>query len=414
MLGRRALEAVEPNLRREGLRGAGAYWDYRTDDARLVLETALAAQEAGAVVVSYAEVTGFLKEGGRIVGARVGDRFGAAQVAIRARVVVNATGPWVDRVAALDEPAPPRLRLTKGVHLIVRRARIGHEAAIVMRAVADGRVMFVIPWGEHSLVGTTDTDHPGGPDVLPVVEASDIAYLLDTVNHYFPAAHLAAGDVVSAFAGVRPLVAPAPGEAIDPSSVSREEEVFTSAAGLVTIAGGKLTTYRLIARAIVDRVVGILKQDGVPRAFGPCRTGDVPLPGGTAAPATLAEAAITRDGHGLTPAVIHHLADRYGSRLAEVLGLVARDGALASPIVSGLPDPRAEIAQAVDHEWALTLDDVLRRRTQLALRDATGGADVADEVASLMASRLGWDSEATRAAARRYVDAVQEKRRRWR
>jgi glycerol-3-phosphate dehydrogenase len=174
-----------------------------------------------------------------------------------------------------------------------------------------------------------------------------------------------------------------------------------------------LTTYRLIARAIVDRVAGLLKERGDRRRFGPCRTGDVPLPGGAAEPATVAEAAISRDGHGLAPAVIHHLADRYGSRLAELLGLVARDRALASPIVNGLPDPRAEIAQAVEHEWALTLDDVLRRRTQLALRDATGGADVADDVASLMAARLGWDPEATRAAARRYVDAVREKRRRW-
>ncbi len=413
MLGRRELEAAEPTLRREGLQGAGAYWDYRTDDARLVLETALAAADAGAIVVSYAEVVGFLKDGGRIVGARVGDRFGAREVVVRARVVVNATGPWVDRVAALDEPAAPRLRLTKGAHVIVPRSRIGHQAALVLRAVADGRVMFVIPWGEHSLVGTTDTDHPGGPDVGPVVEASDVAYLLDTVNHYFPAARLVADDVVSAFAGVRPLVAPPPGEAVNPSSVSREEEVSMSASGLVTIAGGKLTTYRLIAAAIVDRVAGMLKRGGDARRFGPCRTGEVSLPGGAAAPATVAQAAISRDGHGLAPAVIHHLADRYGSRLTEVLGLVARDGALASPIVNGLPDPRAEVAQAVEHEWALTLDDVLRRRTQLALRDATGGTDVADEVASLMAARLGWDAEVTRAAVRRYVETVQEKRRRW-
>jgi glycerol-3-phosphate dehydrogenase len=181
----------------------------------------------------------------------------------------------------------------------------------------------------------------------------------------------------------------------------------------VTIAGGKLTTYRLIAAALVDRVVGILKQGGDGRSFGPSRTGEVPLPGGAAAPASVAAAAISRDGHGLAPAVIHHLADRYGSRLGDVLGLVAHDRALASPIVDGLPDPRAEIAQAVEREWALTLDDVLRRRTQLALREATGGVRVADEVASLMAGRLGWDAEATRAAVQRYVDAVHEKRRRW-
>ena len=127
---------------------------------------------------------------------------------VRARAVVNAAGPWVDVVSAMDEPGPPRLRPTKGVHIVVPRTRIGHEAAIVLHAVQDGRVMFVIPWDECSLVGTTDTDHPGGAEVPPTVEREDVAYLLDTVNHYFPAAKLTPADVVSAFAGLRPLVAP--------------------------------------------------------------------------------------------------------------------------------------------------------------------------------------------------------------
>src|SRR6266704_51755 len=143
-------------------------------------------------------------------------------------------GPWVDRVVALDAPeTPPRLRLTKGVHVVVPHERVGNRAALVLSAVADRRVMFVIPWGAHTLVGTTDTDHPGGPDVPPAVEPSDVAYLLDTVNHYFPAARLAPGDVVSAFAGLRPLVAPRGKATRSPSAVSREEEVFTSTSGLI-------------------------------------------------------------------------------------------------------------------------------------------------------------------------------------
>src|SRR5262249_12069659 len=161
---------------------------YRTDDARLVLETMLSAAGAGAIVLSYAGVTGFVKEDDRIVGARVVDRLRDQEFEIRARVVVNAAGPWVDRVAALDADVPPRLRLPKGGDATVPRARIGHNAAIGLNAVADRRVMFVIRWGEQSLVGTTDTDHEGGPDTPPTVEASDVAYLLDTVNHYFPAA----------------------------------------------------------------------------------------------------------------------------------------------------------------------------------------------------------------------------------
>src|SRR5438046_3197800 len=223
---------------------------------RPVLETALSAAAEGALVVAYAEVTGFVKEGGRIVGARVVDRLGRGEVVARAGVVVNAAGPWVDRVVALDAPeTPPRLRLTKGVHVVVPHERVGNRAAVVLSAVADRRVMFVIPWGAHTLVGTTDTDHPGGPDVPPAVEPSDVAYLLDTVNHYFPAARLAPADVVSAFAGLRPLVAPRGKATMSPSAVSREEEVFSSASGLISIAGGKLTTYRLVAKAVVGRAV---------------------------------------------------------------------------------------------------------------------------------------------------------------
>jgi glycerol-3-phosphate dehydrogenase len=413
MLRPRAVHEAEPALRRDGLRGAGLYFDYRTDDARLVLETMLAATAEGATVASYADVVALVKDGGRITGARVVDRLSGREVGINAAVVVNAAGPWVDRVAALDEPGATRLRLTKGVHVLVPRARIGHRAAIVLNAVRDGRVMFVIPWGDQSLVGTTDTDHVGGPETPPVVERSDVDYLLETVNHYFPAANLVPGDVVSAFAGLRPLVAPPPGADADPSDVSREEDIFVSASGLVTIAGGKLTTYRLIAATVVDRVVRVLRDAGDRRRFRRSRTGTVPLPGGMAAPEVLAAAALSRDGHGLAPAVIGHLADRYGSRLGEVLGVVARDRTLGAPLAATLPDRRAEVVEAVEHEWALTLEDVLRRRTQIALRDGSSGAAVATEVADLMAGVLDWDAATTQARARAYVADVEAGRRRW-
>ncbi len=414
MLGVTTLLAAEPALRRDGLRGAGLYYDYRTDDARLVVETMLSAVDAGAVVLSYAQVAGFVKDGGTITGARVVDGIGGEEIVVRARVVVNATGPWVDTVSALDAPAPPRLRLTKGAHVVVPRARIGHNAAIVLNAVADRRVMFVIPWGEHSLVGTTDTDHVGGPDNPPEVDASDVAYLLDTVNHYFPDARLTAADVVSAFAGLRPLIAPPATAGLSPSRISREEEVFVSASGLITIAGGKLTTYRLIAATVVEQVLAALRRAGDRRRFGRTRTGTLPLPGGGAEPAALAAQAFERDGHGMGRAVLGHLADRYGSRMHAVVGVVARDRHLGEPIVPGLPDRRAEVVTAVEDEWAVTLEDVLRRRTQVALCDAESGTAVADEVAGLMASRLGWDATAAQTAARRYVEAVQAGRRRWR
>jgi glycerol-3-phosphate dehydrogenase len=413
MLARSAAIAAEPALRQDGLRGAGVYCDYRTDDARLVLETALAAAAEGAVVLSYAEVTGFVKDGDHIVGARVVDRVTGTAVEIRARAVVNSTGPWVDAVAAMDAPGPRRLRLTKGVHVVVPAERVGNRTAMVLNAVADGRVMFVIPWGKHALVGTTDTDHPGGPDVPPTVEASDVAYLLDTVNHYFPAARLVAGDVVSAFAGLRPLIAPEDGVGVDPSDVSREEKIFTAPSGLVSLAGGKLTTYRLIAASVVDQVVARLAAAGDGRTFGRSRTGDVPLPGGRKPPDEVAAAAISADGHGLAPVVIGHLAARYGSRLAEVLAVLGRDARLGEPIVPALPDRRVEVVAAVEQEWALTLEDVLRRRTRVALEDAAAGTGVVDDVAALMAERLGWTGDETRAAAARYVEATASARR-WR
>ncbi len=413
MLSAEVTRRVEPQLRTEGLRGAGEYWDCWTDDARLVLETLLAARDAGAVAVSYARVVSLVKEGDRVVGARVSDRLGGRELVVRARTVVNAAGPWVDAVDGMDAPGPKRLRPTKGVHIIVPRARLGHEAAIVLHAVRDRRVMFVIPWDECSLVGTTDTDHPDGA-VPPTVEPDDVAYLLETVNHYFPTAELRPADVVSAFAGLRPLVAPPTGDGASPSDVSREEEIFVSRSGLITIAGGKLTTYRVIAAQVVDRVAERLVRAADGRPIGRSRTADLPLPGGSVPPETLAAVAAANDGHGVARDVIDHLAGRYGGRLDAVLGVVAKDRALGAPVLAAQPDPRAEVVAAVEAEMAVTLEDVLRRRTQLALFDPAGGADVADEVAGLMAQRLGWGPDDARAAARAYVETVREDQRRWR
>jgi glycerol-3-phosphate dehydrogenase len=256
MLGPAAVQTVEPALRMEGLRGAGEYWDCWTNDARLVVETMLSAAQAGAVIVSRVRAVGFIKEGGRIAGARLVDGVGGAEITCRARAVVNAAGPWAHKVSELDGPGGVRLRLTKGVHVIVPRSRVGNDAALVLHARRDRRVMFVIPWGTHALIGTTDTDHPGGPDVPPRVEADDVAYLLETVNYYCPAASLRPSDVVGGYAGLRPLIAPPESEALSPSAVSREEEIHTAASGLISMAGGKLTTFRLVSEQIVDRVVG--------------------------------------------------------------------------------------------------------------------------------------------------------------
>jgi glycerol-3-phosphate dehydrogenase len=413
MLNPQAVRTVEPALRTEGLRGAGEYWDCWTNDARLVVETMLSAAQAGAIAVSYVQVAGFVKEAGRIVGATLTDRLGGTQLTCRARVVVNATGPWADKVSALDAPDGVRLRLTKGVHVIVPRARIGNDAALVLHARRDRRVMFVIPWGSHALIGTTDTDHQGGPDVPPRVEADDVAYLLETVNYYCPEARLVPGDILGAYAGLRPLIAPPETASLSPSAVSREEEIHTAASGLVSMAGGKLTTFRLVSEQVVDQVTALLRANGDSRRFGPCRTAETPLPGGQVDPAVLASQAIAHDGHGVPGPMVAHLAARYGKRLDDVLAHVAIDRSLGDPVLPSEPDARAEVAHAVEHEFAMTLEDVLVRRTQLGLVDAQGSAAAAAQVARLMAPRLGWDEETAQRFALAYAAGVERDRKRW-
>ena len=275
--GHRTTLRHEPQLRADGLRGAMHYYDCWTDDARLTLETVQSAVGEGAVACNHLGVTELLRDGGHLSGARVTDRVTGASFTIAARQFVNATGPWLDRVRRLDEPeGTPVLRLTKGVHIMVPRDRVGNRNAIVLRAPRDGRVMFAIPWEDQTMIGTTDTDYEARPEDV-AADADDVRYLLDAVNAYFPAARLGEADVIGAYAGLRPLVAPA--ETASPSETSREEEIFESAAGLLSLGGGKLTTYRRVAEKVVDRVVARLQVLDPERRFGACRTGEVPLPG---------------------------------------------------------------------------------------------------------------------------------------
>ncbi|HEV8510771.1 MAG TPA: glycerol-3-phosphate dehydrogenase/oxidase, partial [Gemmatimonadales bacterium] len=229
---------VEPALRDRGLVGAALYYDAQVDDARLVIATMRSAARAGALVANYVEVTALLKPDGRVRGATVRDVLTGQTSSIRANVVVNATGPWSDQLRRLDDPsATPLLRPTKGAHVAVPQRRIGNEHAVTLLSQLDGRVMFVLPWGDLSYIGTTDTDADSSPDALRVT-AADVTYLLRSANAAFPDAHLASSDVVSLWVGLRPLLRQDDGT--NPSQVSREHRVVESAHGLITIAGGKL------------------------------------------------------------------------------------------------------------------------------------------------------------------------------
>jgi glycerol-3-phosphate dehydrogenase len=406
-LGRKATLRLEPGLRDTDLQGAALYFDAQTDDARLTLATMRAAAQAGALVASHADVTALLRPDGRIRGAAVRDVLTGQEYGVRALVVVNATGPWADQLRRLEAPdAQPLLRLTKGAHVAVPRQRVGHVRAMTLTSPLDGRVMFVLPWGDLSYIGTTDTDEDTSPDDVRAT-GEDVIYLLRSANWFFPTARLSPKDVVATWAGLRPLLR---AEALDvaPSATSREHRVVEGPGGLLTIAGGKLTTYRLMARDVVDRVAARLHAlDGRPRAPR-APTDRLPLPGGETADLDgLVKAATQR---GARESTARYLVGAYGSEAAALLNLVERDRALGQSIVAGRPELWAEVTHAVEREMALRLSDVLIRRLHLFYATRDQGVSAAGAVADRMAASLGWDATRRDAELSDYRTQVERSR----
>lgn len=366
----------EPLIGGRGLIGAGRYYDAQVNDARLTLAMVRAAHLHGAVVVNYASVVGLMKAGGRVVGAQVVDARTGREIEVRARLVVNATGVWTDRIRALDNPhARPMLRPTKGIHFLILRDRLPIRHALIFTSPRDGRHMFIIPWKDFAFVGTTDTDYEGDLD-NPAADRGDVEYLLEAVNHLIPGARLTESDIISTWAGLRPLIA-APGH---PSALSRTHVIVESPSGLLTITGGKLTTARRMAEELTDRVQRRLAEMGIYARTG-CRTRE-PLEG---AQIETVEMKVPDER------VARHLAETYGGDARWILGYVEENPALGDPIVPGLPYLLAEALYAVGHEMALTLSDVLIRRTHVLYEAPDGGLSRARTVAEVMASRLGWD-----------------------
>lgn len=385
-LHREAVIEREPALRAAGLTGGAIYFDASTDDTRLTLANVISARRAGAVVLNHCEVTGLLHAGGRVLGAALYDRVGATPLSVRARLVLNAAGPWTDTVRALDEPVTAAaVRGTRGAHIAVPRARLGNRGAITMISSLDGRVMFALPAGDFAIVGTTDTPTDQSPDDVRAT-AADVDYLLASANAYFPRAGLTPADVVSAWAGIRPLAASGFGS--DAASASREHHIARSSSGLLTVTGGKLTTYRAMAEELVDGVVASL---GV--TLAPCRTAREPLAGG--ALASIDEetaAALAPTG---SAELARHLVHRYGTAWRDVWGLAERDPALARPVAAGLPYVRAELVHGVDEEMACTIADLLVRRTHVAFETRDAGRSAAATAAAVLAAAHGWSASRT-------------------
>ncbi len=399
-LGKRAMRSAEPRLKDRGLKGGARYYDAQCDDARLTLATVRSAHRHGALTANYVQVNRVDLADGRARGASVTDLVSGTECAIHARVVVNATGPWSDRFRAQEGEAPA-LRPTKGVHVVVPRHRIGNREALTITSPIDGRVMFIIPWGELSYIGTTDTDCDTPPDET-YASGEDVVYLLRSANALFPDARLTPSDVVAAWAGLRPLLAPE--DPKDPSSVSREHRILESPSGLLSIVGGKLTTYRVMASHTVDRVAARLHElDGrpVPPA---AETSREPLPGGETHDLDVLIEEAEREGFSRN--VAEHLVCAYGSETAAVIRLAQSDPALAKPVVPGHPAVMAEIVHATRREMAITLGDLLIRRTHLFYEASDHALDQIPLVADVAAAEMGWDEERKAAELATYRDHV--------
>ena len=395
--GKQEVLQLEPLLREKGLTGGVSYFDAQCDDARLVLANVRGAMAHGARVATRVAAVAPVLEQGRMVGMEVEDRETGQHATVRASVVINATGAWADDLRRLEDPTADRLlRLTRGAHVLVPRERIGHRHAIAFLSPVDGRVMFALPWGEFSYIGTTDTDHDAPPDDLRV-RREDVIYLLRSVNALFPGAHLTDDDVRAAWSGLRPLVHDVRRDSA--SSVSREHALITGKAGMLTIVGGKLTTYRAMAAEVVDKAV---KRLG--REFRPCATDTEPLPGGEASDLELFRARGATLG--LPAAVVEHLLRLHGTESAGVCNLTLANRRWLERLHPAHPAIEAEVVHAARKELARTVEDVLVRRLHLYYETRDHGVRAARRVAELLGAELGWDEdrmEREAAAYRRFV-----------
>ena len=398
-LTRAGARRVMPSLRKDALIGALQYYDAQVDDARHTMFIARTAAAYGAHVASRARVTGLLREGERVVGAVVLDQESGATVRVRAQQVVNATGVWTDDTQSLaGERGQFHVRASKGIHLVVPRDRIRGESGLILRT--EKSVLFVIPWGRHWIIGTTDTDW-SLDKAHPAASAADIDYLLHHVNTVLeePLTH---EDVEGVYAGLRPLLS---GESESTSKLSREHAVAHTVPGLVVVAGGKYTTYRVMARDAVDEAVRTLDAK-VP----PSVTDTVPLLGAEGYSAMKNARYQLAHRYGLHVVRIEHLLGRYGSLVVEVLDLVDADPTLGEPL-AGAPDYlRAEIVYAASHEGARHLDDLLARRTRISIETFDRGIGAMEEAARLAAPVLGWSEGQVAREVEHYRKRVEAER----
>lgn len=388
---------LAPTLRGDGLKEAFIYYDGQTNDTRLVVAVLRTATRFGAAIANYTEVTGFEKRDDKLVAAQIHDTIGGQNITVRARHIVNAAGIFAERVSALTgDESQAHIAPSKGVHLVVARERLGiGESGVVLPETDDGRILFVVPWEDRAIIGTTDT---GSGDLdHPEATPEDIDYLIRHVNRYL-SVNLTQDDLISVYAGYRPLVR---SRAKPSANLSRTHVVLQEDNGMVTIVGGKLTTYRRMAQDTVDVLA---KRDAMPIAHPTERLALSGAINWKQARADLAERCAEL---GIDAEIEHSLAFNYGSHALEILDLVAERRELGGRLIADLPFIRAEVIYACRAEMALRLDDALARRMRIDLEDRERGAGVVTEVANLMAGELGWSPSTVSAEIEGYTSAVQ-------
>ena len=405
MLDRDTTLALEPLLRTGRLYGAGLYFEYVTDDARLVIATLKSTAALGGVLVNYTEATAFLKDGDRITGATARDVLSGRELAVRARVVVNAAGPWVDDVRLLyGHGEQRRLHLTKGIHVVVPHRRLPVSRIVVMQT-PDKRSVFVVPRGETVYLGTTDTDYNGSSE-KPLAGREDVSYLLGAANATFSIEPLTLDEVVGAWAGVRPLLHE---DGKKPTEISRKDEIMVNAGGLISIAGGKLTTFRKMAERAVAMVETRLCDMHRP---APTRRGDSGadlLCGGGTGDDLAAYSAGVRGRWPAAPAdIVERLVTLYGSEAEVMLEAMSADPTLAERCAPALAVTRGEVEYAIRNEMVLTLEDFLERRSRLMLYSLDNGLSAAEAIARALGRAFGWSDREVAESVARYRAHVRE------
>lgn len=397
----------EPLLKRDDLKGAPLYYDCSTDDARLTLENALDAAHTSAVIATYAKVVEFVRapESSRVIGAIVEDTLSGQRKTIHANAIINATGPWTDALLKLsnqDESLThgELLRPTKGVHLVVDREKLPVNNAVVCFHPEDGRVLFAIPWGERTYVGTTDTDYKGDPSLV-AADSDDVDYLIEVSNMYFPSHQITRDDVISTWAGLRPLIRPINKSGVNESAVSREHQIMVGQEdGIISIAGGKLTTYRRMSQEVVEMAVKLLRLSGkLPsHPLFDAHTDREPLPGAQGWPADDDHERVALQvkevgGESISLETARHLSNNYGMKAMEIARSARHDDTLAAKLIPDRPEIMAQVDWAVQQELAATVTDVMERRTQLFYRAWDQGIEAAQAVAARMQLLLKWSDE---------------------